>query len=253
MAKEANAQERILNGASLEFAEKGFAGARMDSISKRANVNKAMIHYYYSNKEQLYSQILELIFEKPGPINEFMVDIAGRNLSNREKIAAFIYFIVLSNLEILNPVNHRILAWEFADGGKFLKNVIPNTLMPRLVSLVGLINKGVEEGDFNLQSSLELIIWNMASTIMFFGQNKMIVGKVYENAPDELSFMLGLKNSSPFDLYSLVIRNLFINLGCDNEQVQNFQLPISLQQSIEDFANKIRRKNRGIHSCSQIS
>lgn len=242
MPKEVSAQERILNAASLEFAEKGFAGARMDSISKRANVNKAMIHYYYSNKEQLYSQILELIFEKPGPINEFMVDIAGRNLSNQEKIAAFIYFIVLSNLEILNPVNHRILAWEFADGGKFLKNVIPNTLMPRLVSLVGLINKGVEEGDFNLQSSLELIIWNMASTIMFFGQNKMIVGKVYENAPEELSFMLGLKNSSPFDLYSLVIRNLFINLGCDYEQVQNFQLPISLQQSIEDFANKIKEE-----------
>lgn len=242
MAKEANAQERILNGASLEFAEKGFAGARMDSISKRANVNKAMIHYYYSNKEQLYSQILELIFKKPGPVNEFMADIDGRNLSNQEKIAALIYFIVLSNLKVMSPVNHRILAWEFAEGGKFLKNVIPTTLMPRLLGLVGLINKGVKDGDFCLQSSLELIIWNMASTIIFFGQNKMIVSKVYENAPKDLSFMLGLKDSSPFDLYSLVIRNLFTNLGCNHEQVQNFRLSISLQQSIEDFANKVKEE-----------
>ena len=82
----------------------------------------------------------------------------------------------------------------------------------------------------------------MASTIMFFGQNKMIVSKVYEDAPEELSFMLNLKNSSPFDLYSLVIRNLFTNLGCNYEQVQNFQLPISLQQSIEDFAQKIKEE-----------
>jgi len=243
MAKDCiSTQDRILESASLEFAEKGFAGARMDSISKRARVNKAMIHYYYSNKEQLYSQILELIFKKPGPINEFMTDITERNLPLQEKIGALVYFMVLLNLEIMSPINHRVLAWEFAEGGKFLGRIIPTTLMPRMVTLISLIEEGVDSGELNIESSLELIIWNMVSSVMFLGQQKMIVGKIYEKAPENLSFMLGLKDSSSMDLYSIVIRNLFINLGLSYQKVSDFKLPISLQHAVEDFASKIKQE-----------
>lgn len=48
-----NTKQRILEAAAHEFASKGFDGARVDEIAKSAGVNKALIYYYYKNKEEL--------------------------------------------------------------------------------------------------------------------------------------------------------------------------------------------------------
>jgi AcrR family transcriptional regulator len=45
--------DRILAAAALEFAERGFAGARVDRIARRANVNKAMLYYHFMSKDRL--------------------------------------------------------------------------------------------------------------------------------------------------------------------------------------------------------
>jgi len=52
-------REKILAIAISMFARKGFDGARMDGIAKEANVNKALIYYYFKSK----SMILEEIFK----------------------------------------------------------------------------------------------------------------------------------------------------------------------------------------------
>lgn len=47
-------KKRILAAAMDEFADKGFAGTRVDEIGRRAGVNKAVIYYYFENKENLF-------------------------------------------------------------------------------------------------------------------------------------------------------------------------------------------------------
>lgn len=42
-----------MNTAAKLFAEKGFDGARVDDIAKKAKVNKALIYYYFKNKEEI--------------------------------------------------------------------------------------------------------------------------------------------------------------------------------------------------------
>ena len=51
-------QERILKAAFKEFAEKGFAGARVDAIARRAGINKRMLYHYFGDKEALFRQVL---------------------------------------------------------------------------------------------------------------------------------------------------------------------------------------------------
>jgi AcrR family transcriptional regulator len=51
-------KEKILLAAQKEFAARGFAGARMEAIARRAGSNKAMLYYYFSSKESLYRTIL---------------------------------------------------------------------------------------------------------------------------------------------------------------------------------------------------
>jgi TetR/AcrR family transcriptional regulator len=53
-------RERILAAALKEFAAKGFAGARVDLIARRAAINKRMLYHYFGNKEHLFREVLRL-------------------------------------------------------------------------------------------------------------------------------------------------------------------------------------------------
>jgi AcrR family transcriptional regulator len=51
-------RERILSAALKEFAAKGFAGARIDAIARRAAINKRMIYHYFGDKKGLFKAVL---------------------------------------------------------------------------------------------------------------------------------------------------------------------------------------------------
>ena len=51
-------QQRILQAAFKEFAAKGFAGARVDNIARRASINKRMLYHYFGDKEALFREVL---------------------------------------------------------------------------------------------------------------------------------------------------------------------------------------------------
>ena len=49
----------ILEVATIEFAAKGLAGARIDAIADATHTSKRMIYYYFGSKEGLYTAVLE--------------------------------------------------------------------------------------------------------------------------------------------------------------------------------------------------
>lgn len=55
--KELNTEEKILEAARKVLFAKGFAGARMQDIADEAGINKALLHYYFRNKEKLFEVI----------------------------------------------------------------------------------------------------------------------------------------------------------------------------------------------------
>jgi TetR/AcrR family transcriptional regulator len=52
-------REKILRAALQEFSAHGLAGARTDAIAESAKVNKALLYYYFENKESLYTAAFE--------------------------------------------------------------------------------------------------------------------------------------------------------------------------------------------------
>jgi AcrR family transcriptional regulator len=52
-------REEILEVATREFADQGFAGTRVDEIADRTRTTKRMIYYYFGGKEQLFVAVLE--------------------------------------------------------------------------------------------------------------------------------------------------------------------------------------------------
>jgi AcrR family transcriptional regulator len=54
----------ILNAALEEFALFGLAGARIDRIAERSSLNKRLIYYYFTDKDQLFQAVLESAYEQ---------------------------------------------------------------------------------------------------------------------------------------------------------------------------------------------
>jgi AcrR family transcriptional regulator len=52
-------RREILDVATTEFADRGFAGARVDEIAARTRTTKRMIYYYFGSKERLFVAVLE--------------------------------------------------------------------------------------------------------------------------------------------------------------------------------------------------
>jgi len=51
-------RQRILEAAAEVFAERGFGGAGVDEIARRAGVNKAMLYYHVGDKAALFAEVV---------------------------------------------------------------------------------------------------------------------------------------------------------------------------------------------------
>jgi AcrR family transcriptional regulator len=69
VAREANtatpsAPAEIIAVATREFADNGYAGARVDEIAAKMSTTKRMFYYYFGDKERLYVEVLARILDR---------------------------------------------------------------------------------------------------------------------------------------------------------------------------------------------
>lgn len=133
-------RERILSAAAEEFAELGFDGARIDSITRRANVGKAMVYYHVGDKASLYETIfcnsldrVRSVFERPAAVAQ----------GPQEQFRQFVRAVVTAATE--DPNFPPLLLREIAAGGVNL----PAPVVARIGFLFQAIQKVLEEGQEN--------------------------------------------------------------------------------------------------------
>jgi AcrR family transcriptional regulator len=106
----------ILAAAVHEFSQRGYEGARVGSITKRAKINKRMLYHYFGGKEGLYVAVLE------GRYQAIRSAEAELDLTHREPIEGMrelIHFTWSYFLE--HPEFLSILATENQHRARFLK------------------------------------------------------------------------------------------------------------------------------------
>jgi AcrR family transcriptional regulator len=59
--KDSSTEQRILDAAHAVFVRRGTAGARMQEIADEAGVNKALLHYYFRNKDRLAQAVFQRV------------------------------------------------------------------------------------------------------------------------------------------------------------------------------------------------
>lgn len=84
--KELDTEQRILEAAKKIFHQKGFYGARMQDIADEADINKAMLHYYFRSKQKIFESVFkEAIVEQFGAI----ISILKEDLPLDEQLQKF--------------------------------------------------------------------------------------------------------------------------------------------------------------------
>ncbi len=139
----------ILKSALEEFAQEGVTGARTDEIARRAGVNKALLYYYFKDKEGLYAAALEQVFS--GLHDRVMPVLGNHALPPRERLLRYVaaHFDYIAD----SPLYPRLVQREFMRGtGKTLSQVAGRILerfgKPLYTKLATLVSDGIESGDF---------------------------------------------------------------------------------------------------------
>ena len=135
--------DRILSAAAAEFAERGFAGARVDRIARRARVNKAMLYYHFGSKERLYRVLLHGMFTRAA---DRLGAILREPAPSPHKVDRAI--AELGDLITEHPVLPAIMMREVADAGRHLDAETLKALgaVPRTFGAI--VAEGVARGDF---------------------------------------------------------------------------------------------------------
>lgn len=135
--------DRILQAATKEFAEAGFAGARVDEIAKSAGVNKATLYYHIGDKQALYAQVVHHLFGNA--VVQFNRNITAAQ-SPEDNLKAFIQTI--AGMVDLHPELAAIMLREQASGGKHFPEMVAQDLAQILGILTEILDNGVRSGTF---------------------------------------------------------------------------------------------------------
>jgi AcrR family transcriptional regulator len=179
-------RKRILKAAKEEFAKRGLAGARVDTIATRAKANKGMIYHYFGSKDGLFQAVLE----------EAYADIRGAEqrldldkmdpVSAMTRLVEFTWKYYLANPEFLTLVNSENL-----HRGKHIAESVAIREMHRpLVSLVqSILDRGVAAGVFRAGVDPVQLNITIAAIGYYYFTNRFTGAVIYDRnfmAPDML-------------------------------------------------------------------
>lgn len=141
----AAARERILAAAVAEFAERGFAGARVDVIAARAGINKRMLYAYVGNKRALWLAALLRVYEAK---REQERQIELQRMSPAEGIQVLIRFNFRYHTD--HPEFLALLNDENLQRGAALKGArrVADLYSPLLELIASLLARGQAQGVF---------------------------------------------------------------------------------------------------------
>ncbi|MFB0524682.1 MAG: TetR/AcrR family transcriptional regulator [Phycisphaerae bacterium] len=76
-----HSREVILKAAIAEFSERGFDGARMETISNKAGYNKSLVYRYFTDKKGLFRAALKFKLQERGELFSHMPKDLAKNLN----------------------------------------------------------------------------------------------------------------------------------------------------------------------------
>lgn len=165
-----NTEAKILSAARKVFTTKGMAGARMQDIADEAGINKAMLHYYFRDKDKLFETVfieeaqkffpkLNMIFQADMPLFEKIEKFVAEYIDEMVKNPYLPWFV-------MNEINR--------DPDQFLYKIWGKENLPNPGKLLEQIEKEVKKGTIKRIDPLHLLMNLLSMTIFPFVAKPMM-------------------------------------------------------------------------------
>ena len=156
----------ILQAAVREFAGHGLAGARTDAIAREAGVNKALLYYYFKDKETLYGAALDHAF---GEQSAHMLAVLKQDRPPKQKILAYLgeYFDFIA----AHPLNRDLAQRELmraGHGSGHFQRIAKRYFHPLFAGLAEVIRQGIEQGAFRPVDPMQFVPSMVALVVFYF-------------------------------------------------------------------------------------
>lgn len=163
----------ILRAAAQEFAEHGIAGARTDAIAGEARVNKALLYYYFKDKETLYGAVLNDAFSG---LKKTVFRVLDGDLPTREKMMAYVsaYFDFIASNQLYPRLMQREMMRAREGQSQHIDKVVKDYIRPIFGRVSDLIQKGIAEGEFRPVNPAHFVPSMVAMIVFYFSSAPMM-------------------------------------------------------------------------------
>ncbi len=171
----------ILHAAAQEFAEHGIAGARTDAIARAAKVNKALLYYYFQDKETLYGAVLDYAFTG---MRASVFRVLDSDLPPREKILAYVgaYFDFIASNQIYPKLMQREMMRAREGDSVHIDRLVKTYFKPIYRRVGELLHKGIADGEFRKVDPAHFVP-SMISMIVFYFSSAPVMRRIVHFNP----------------------------------------------------------------------
>lgn len=177
-------KDHIINKAIELFALKGFEGTSIRDLATAADVNVAMINYYFGTKEKLFEALVEKkTISSRGSLEEIAKD---KTLSSLEKIDK----IIESYVErfFVHRRFHRVLQQELITNQReTLTESIVQAMFPNALTIKAILEKGMKNNEFK-KVDPELTLASLLGTINQVLLSKKFCLKLLDKGPEYVPY-----------------------------------------------------------------
>jgi TetR/AcrR family transcriptional regulator len=166
-------RKAILQAALVEFSEAGLSGARMDSIAESAGVNKALLYYYFRDKDTLYAAVLDEFFAR---FLDRLTETLSRPASAGERFLSYVraHFDTVAE----SPHYARIFVGEILRAGRggspHIERVFARYMQPIALRVVGVLQEGIASGEFRPVEPMQFMPSTVGTIVHYFAVAPML-------------------------------------------------------------------------------
>lgn len=172
-------KEHILQVAETLFAENGFEGTSIRDLASKAEVNLAMISYYFGSKEMLFE---ELITRRTEYMRQMIQQLNSEDSDPWHKVYTIIDLYVdriLSNVTF-HKIMFRELSMELRSE---MNKSICDTVSQNAIRFAAIIEDGINKKVFR-EVDVPMTITSIIGTINHSSVSRKLVCKVLEENPE---------------------------------------------------------------------
>jgi TetR/AcrR family transcriptional regulator len=154
-------KDHILDVAEKVFSEHGFDGASTRMISGEANVNMAMLNYYFGSKEGLFIAVVE---RKITSFQDILQSLGNStDISPWDKIERYIE--IYGDKVVNNNCFQKLLYRELGINRRTaLSDKLRSILMVNVGELTKILDEGVRLGQFNADIDVAMVLATLYGT-----------------------------------------------------------------------------------------